>query len=253
MNLDVKSTWRPAYPVYARMDCSACHGTGWQMMPGPGAGFARRCNCRLTVSTEQMAGRLRIPPRHSDCTLGNFSPQNFSQVRALAEARRFAERFPDVERGLFFAGASGVGKTHLAVGIAAELMHRFQDDVLFVDFPALMNSRPGAGLAGGFDWGRLRSVSLLLLDNFGCLVPSFDSVCITEELLRFRIEAKKPTIFTGERLRSREIFNVPARGTLSRTHAFLMALPRGSTVRLLSCNRIVTLVGEDFRKRSRLG
>ena len=250
MNLDVKSTWRPTPPVSARLDCSACHGTGWELLPGPGAGFARRCQCRIQFNFEQMEGRVRIPPRYAHCTLESFIPQNFSQVRALAEAHRFADRFPDSGRGLFLVGAPGVGKTHLAVGIAAELVQRFQDDVLFVDFSALMHGRPGAARDLGFDWARLRSVSLLLLDNFGSLVPSQDSLAITEELLRFRGEASKATLFTGERLRSRELYGVPGRGGLSRTHTFLLALPRAVTVQLLSCNKIVSLVGDDYRKSS---
>ncbi len=247
MNLDLKSTWRPAPPVPARIDCGTCHGTGWQLLPGPGAGFARRCPCRAQFNTDRLEAQVGIPPRYAHCTLANFEPRNFSQVRALAEARRFAERHPAVERGLFFVGSPGIGKTHLAVGIVTELLQRFQDDILFVDFPALV--APLTGRAARFDWARLRRVSLLLLDNFGVAAPGDDGLAITEELMRGRSESKKTTVYTGERLRARELFGGAAGPGLSRTHNYLLSLPRPLIVRFLSETRVLSMVGEDYRSQ----
>ncbi len=248
MNLDIKSTWRPAPPIAARLDCGTCHGTGWELLPGPGAGFARRCACRVHFNSDRMEEQVGIPQRYAHCTLESFAPQNFSQVRGLAEARRFAERYPAVERGLLFVGTPGIGKTHLAVGIATELLQRFQDDILFVDFPSLVG--PFTGRAARFDWGRLRRVSLLLLDNFGVTAPDDEGLAITEELLRGRSESRKTTVFTGERLQSRELFGGPAGAGLSRTHNYMHALSRSLVVRLLSETRVLSMVGDDYRNKA---
>jgi DNA replication protein DnaC len=197
--------------------------------------------------------RIKIPPRYEHCTLDSYGPLNFSQTRALAEARRFAERYPNVERGLIFVGGSGVGKSHLAVGIVQQLLQRFKDDLLFVEFPALLQLQlalAGSGSRLDVDWNRLRRVSLLLLDDFGLVNPTDENVYHAEELLRARMEAGRITIYTGGRLSCRELVRgCPGRDT-SATHTFLSALSPEVLVRFLAVNRLVSLVGEDYRKKT---
>jgi DNA replication protein DnaC len=64
----------------------------------------------------RLAG-AQIPKRYEHCTLDNFTAYNESLQRAVARARRVAEAFPAASKGLFFEGAPGVGKTHLAVAV----------------------------------------------------------------------------------------------------------------------------------------
>ena len=74
------------------------------------------------------------------------------------EARRFAERFPMVSRGLFLTGETMSGKTHLAVAILRELFHKFQDDILFVSFDDLVSFHGSASRGQGqrTRWERLK-------------------------------------------------------------------------------------------------
>ena len=100
------------------MSCPLCDDTGWKPEGGD-AGLRRvvRCDCwRENVGRERL-GTANIPKRYQHCTLGNFTAYNESLQRAVAQARRVADAFPDVSKGLFLEGQPGVGKTHLGVAV----------------------------------------------------------------------------------------------------------------------------------------
>src|SRR3972149_6278532 len=107
-----KNTWHPSPPAPARPACTTCHGTGWKLGNRGGAAQGGRCSCRPPYRLGKKRGEVGVSRRYEHCTLDIFRPQTVSQARALIEARRFAERFPGVERGLYLAGGPGVGKTH---------------------------------------------------------------------------------------------------------------------------------------------
>ncbi len=247
MSAGFRSNWRAAPPVPAAENCPTCHGTGWETLRGSGPTIARRCSCRVQFNLMRLKDRVRIPQRYEHCTLDSFTPFNFSQVRALSEARRFAERFPEVDRGLFLAGGPGLGKTHLAVGIVRELLQRFQDDVLFVDFPMMLASLSATGNPEGVDWARLRRVSLLLLDNFGLASSTEPGTSIVEELLFGRLGRNLVTLFTGEKIRSRDLFGSHTDQNGSPTQQFLVSLSPCLALKLIARTKILSLVGEDYR------
>jgi len=65
----------------------------------------------------------RIPRRYHHCTLDDFiTYDNETLEEALVQARRLAIAFPVVDRGLFFLGEPGVGKTHLAVAVLRQVI-----------------------------------------------------------------------------------------------------------------------------------
>ena len=220
-----KTGWRVWPPVMAREGCASCHGTGWELLPGSGSARARRCACRTEAANARLNEHLGIPRRYESCTFDSFTPLNLSQVRAQAEASWFAEKFPDVDRGLFFVGKAGVGKTHLAVAVVRELLRKFHEDVIFADFPMLL---PGASRV---EWGRLRSVSLLVLDNFGLASPAPERLCAAAEVLRSRLDAGGLTILTGENLKARQ-------------------LPGGLVFSLLRRTKVLSMLGQDYRMLS---
>ena len=64
----------------------------------------------------------RIPHRYHHCTLDDFvTYDNDTLEDALSRSRQMAKQFPVIERGLFFLGEPGVGKTHLAVAILKQV------------------------------------------------------------------------------------------------------------------------------------
>lgn len=230
-------------------NCTVCQGTGWQILPVPGMSTARRCSCAALSHLLRLKERVRIPQRYENCSFDSFVALNVSQARALKEARKFAERFPRCGPGLLFMGDAGVGKTHLAVAILHELVQKFRDDALFVDFAAMLDGQQSAGNDPEC-WETLKESSLLVVDNFGAPSSHSDKLTIPwEDLLRFRYRRGKPVIFTSERIHFDEVFANSLSGNASSAETFLRQLHPSLLFTLFSRIRILLISGQDFRKR----
>jgi DNA replication protein DnaC len=117
-----------------------CDDTGWKLAAdqstGEGEGAARRvtrCDCWRENLGQRRLSESGIPRRYQHCTLGNFTIYNESLERAAAQAKRLAEAFPVVGRGLFLEGPPGVGKTHLAVAVLKQIIQTTGARGLFYD------------------------------------------------------------------------------------------------------------------------
>ena len=98
--------------------CEICNGTGWKPIAANGTERLTRCDCWREDVTRRLLAEARIPRRYHHCTLDDFvTYDNDTLEDALARARKLADAFPVVDRGLFFLGDPGVGKTHLAVAV----------------------------------------------------------------------------------------------------------------------------------------
>jgi DNA replication protein DnaC len=102
--------------------CERCDDTGWKTIEVDGVSRVTRCDCVRESAAARLLADARIPRRYQHCSLDNFTAYNEQLTRALKHARRLAEGFPVVERGLFFLGPPGVGKTHLAVAVLRQLI-----------------------------------------------------------------------------------------------------------------------------------
>jgi DNA replication protein DnaC len=161
--------------------------------------------------------------------------------------------YPQNVRDLFLTGAAGTGKTHLAVGMAQELVRRFYSDVLFLDFGGFVSFLLEGDCSDdrrSSQWECARQTSLLVLDNFGMIRPSAEKAHIAEELILTRIRARRRTIYTGESFRCHGLFDDGrvVDGATS-TEKLLRALSPRALVELLGNARIILVEGQDYRMR----
>jgi DNA replication protein DnaC len=117
------------------MPCPLCDDTGWKPVEDGVSGVRRvvRCDCWRDNVGRQRLSEANIPKRYQHCTLGNFTTYNESLERAVALAKRVADAFPNVSRGLFLEGQPGVGKTHLAVAVLKQAIQTTGARGLFYD------------------------------------------------------------------------------------------------------------------------
>ncbi len=129
--------------------CSLCSGSGWELIESDGSRQVRRCRCYQEKLRRKMWQSARIPQRFQDCRLDNYEvyregkgkrmvDHNLSTPKQICAA--FAKKYPAVEQGLLLMGPIGVGKTHLAVSIIAELTLEKGVHCLLYDFRDLLKA-----------------------------------------------------------------------------------------------------------------
>ena len=115
------------------MLCSFCDGTGWKTVEIDGVSRVTRCDCIRDSAASRLLAEARIPRRYQHCDFANYLSYNEHLTRALQHARRLAEQFPVVDKGLFLQGPPGVGKTHLAVAVLRQVIQTKGARGLFYD------------------------------------------------------------------------------------------------------------------------
>lgn len=142
--------------------------------------------------------RAAIPPRFEDRSLSNYVAELPGQQKALAAAQQYAATFDENEGvSLIFCGGVGSGKTHLAIGIAKELMRRHCS--------ALFMSVMGAVRSVKETWRdseiterqalqNLVEPDLLILDEVGVQFGSDTEKLILFEIINGRYENRRSTI-----------------------------------------------------------
>ena len=184
------------------MPCPLCDDTGWKPAGDDRPGRVVRCDC-----WRENIGRLRladanIPKRYLHCTLGNFTAYNPSLERAVAQAKRVADAFPDVSRGLFLEGQPGVGKTHLAVAVLKQAIQTTGARGVFYDTRDLLrvirSTYDASTRTTELDILRpVMTAELLVLDDLGAEKTS-EWVDETMNLIvNTRYNERRLTIFTS--------------------------------------------------------
>jgi len=193
--------------------CPICHGKGYYILdvpPGdPNFGRAIPCSCTLRRQrTKQMASWRNLSHMQallSEMTFTNFRPDGaaLSQDRRqnLHHAYQLARRFAEKPEGwLFLMGGYGCGKTHLAAAIANEVWQQ-GGDALFVVVPDLLDHlraafHPNSTVSYDERFELVRTVPLLVLDDFGSQSNTPWANEKLYQIINFRYNARLPTVVT---------------------------------------------------------
>lgn len=160
---------------------------------------AERAERRVRAWREAL-GHSQIPERFRDRTLDSYIAKGEGQKRALAFAQEYAASFEKARgRSAIFVGTPGTGKTHLAIGIALEIMRDHRHTALFYTVMRAIrrvketwnrNSKETESQA----IGALTYPSLLILDEIGVQHGSETEKTILFDVLNERYEQRRPSI-----------------------------------------------------------
>lgn len=192
------------------MTCSHCNGTGWRSHEVDGVRRVGRCACWHREVAATFLRQSRIPPQYAKCSFSNFIQYpNDQLVRAVKKARVFADAFPVIEKGLFFIGPPGIGKTHLGVAVLRHVVETKGVRGLFYDTRTLFSN-----IRGAYQSSTLRSEAEILREVTRAELLVFDdlgSIRLTdwvEETMNLivttRYNDRRPTIFTSNHEDARE-------------------------------------------------
>lgn len=185
------------------MNCAQCEDSGWKTVTTDGVERVTRCDCVRTRSLDRRLQESRIPPRYQRCSLDSFlTYPNEELLRAVESARRFAQAFPVVQKGLMLIGPPGIGKTHIAVSALRQVITETGARGLYYDTRALLRDirstyNPVTHTAEMDVIRPVMEAELLVLDDLGAERLT-DWVEETMSLIvNTRYNERRPTIFTS--------------------------------------------------------
>lgn len=218
-----------------------------------GQRFAEECECRHTRKLAYAVDKSRIPPKYEDATLESYDAKytgaHGSLQMAQVIAKRFADDYPAMMtpgRGLMFSGSSGLGKTHLAVGILKVLVQEKRCEGLFCYYQQLLKDIQNS-------WNSLTSTTelqvlepvfnaeVLVLDDLGSVKPTDWVWDMVSMVLNTRYNNKRVTIVTTN-------FENAAAGSAGVGMTLGDRIGDRMRSRLLEMCREVKMLGADYRE-----
>ena len=203
----------PSDFLQPKFSCPVCQDTGWDK--------EKVCGCvQRKIRALRRAELMKSAPldlcRFDNFDLNRYPDQPIPPARVsarkimegnLAYCRQYAAEFSGDCPSLFLSGNAGLGKTHLALAIAGELLAKGVEVLYLSSQTAFGTIERDRYLDGGELLAEMLEAELLILDDLGteCLSP-YVSSCIYR-LVDSRLNAHKPTIYTSN-LQSQKTVNL---------------------------------------------
>jgi DNA replication protein DnaC len=185
------------------MPCATCDDTRWKIVDRDGVRQAVRCDCWRQSNAARLLEEARIPRRYQHCNFDNFTTYaNEKLGNVVARARRFAEAFPVVDKGLFLIGPPGIGKSHLAVAVLKAVIQTRGARGLFYDVRELLKVirstyDPVVKTTEGEVLRPVMETDLLVLDDIGAEKTSEWVEETLNLIVNTRYSERRLTVFTS--------------------------------------------------------
>ncbi|MDD2568807.1 MAG: ATP-binding protein [Clostridia bacterium] len=200
--------------IDAEYDCPLCHDTGILLND---KNEAMPCKCRISRRLKEKQQKANLAPALLKMKLTNFDNSYYSVKRKYENGVNYFKLANDAHeaavlfamacnsqylpnKGLAFFGDVGSGKTHLAAGIANELVQK-NVDVLFLVVPDFLDSLKATyNQNGEFSedqlMDRAKKTNVLILDDLGNHTYTEWTQSKLFSLINYRLNEELPTVFT---------------------------------------------------------
>lgn len=198
----LRADGRPEDDLEPHYTCANCRDTGYvdgkmcACMKGLLRAEAyRRLNAQTPLSLSTFESfSLGYYPESADG--GQRSPRGAMQA-VLATCRRYAAEFSPSSPSLLLQGGTGLGKTHLSLAIANEVLKK-GFGVIYCSVSNIVDTleREHFGRSGGDTGPLLLECDLLILDDLGTEFKSAFSSAEIYNIVNTRLMARKPTVIS---------------------------------------------------------
>ena len=245
-NAILESAGLPANALEPVFVCPKCSDTGYIERDN----MTVTCECFKKLMSDISCESLNEASPLELCTFDSFSLNYYSDrpdangsvprvrmTKILGYCRKYADEFTPASKGILMRGATGLGKTHLSLAIANEVIRKGYS-VVYVSAPDILAKLEREHFSYKYDseqdvFNSLIRCDLLIIDDLGTEFMSQFSVASVYNIFNSRILSGRPMIINTN-LTAAELLSSYSQRFVSR----LMG----------SCDRL-DFIGEDIRPR----